>query len=431
MINNINKESSSICIVGLGYVGLPLAIELSEVFVTSGFDINVNRINQLKSGKDLTNEVDNERLKRSSINFTCNADDIKNFDYYIVTVPTPVDSANTPNLEPLKIASKIIGESIKNGSIIIYESTVYPGCTEEVCVPIIVEHSGKEFNKDFFVGYSPERINPADKKNTIRTIKKIVSGSTDEALEKINQLYLKIIDAGTHKVSSIKVAEAAKVIENTQRDLNISLMNELSIILNKLDIDTLEVLEAAETKWNFLPFRPGLVGGHCIGVDPYYLTYKARLVNYHPEVILSGRRINDSMTTYIFNEVCSKIIAESKNKTLRVGYFGITFKENCPDIRNSKPLELLNKLKLINIDLFINDPWVNNNDAIEAGLEITELNDMCDLDMAIFAVGHKEYRDLNISQVDNFFGKTKILFDIKAMYDKQLCKNRGMQVFRL
>ncbi len=431
MINNINKESASICIVGLGYVGLPLAIELSEVFVTSGFDINVNRIDQLKSGKDLTNEVDNERLKRSSINFTCNADDIKNFDYYIVTVPTPVDSADTPNLEPLKTASKIIGESIKNSSIIIYESTVYPGCTEEVCVPIIVEHSGKEFNKDFFVGYSPERINPADKKNTIRTIKKIVSGSTDEALEKINQLYLKIIDAGTHKVSSIQVAEAAKVIENTQRDLNISLMNELSIILNKLDIDTLEVLEAAETKWNFLPFRPGLVGGHCIGIDPYYLTYKARLLNYHPEVILSGRRINDSMTTYIFNEVCSKIIAENKNKALRVGYFGITFKENCPDIRNSKPLELLNKLKLINIDLFINDPWVNNDEAIEVGIEITELSDMCDLDMAIFAVGHKEYRDLNISQIDDLFGKTKILFDIKAMYDKQLCKNRGMQVFRL
>ena len=431
MINNINKESASICIIGLGYVGLPLAVELSEVFVTSGFDINVNRIDQLKSGKDLTNEVDNERLKRSSINFTCNEDDIKNFDYYIVTVPTPVDSADTPNLEPLKAASKIIGESIKNSSIIIYESTVYPGCTEEVCVPIIVEHSGKEFNKDFFVGYSPERINPADKKNTIRTIKKIVSGSTVVALEKINQLYLKIIDAGTHKVSSIQVAEAAKVIENTQRDLNISLMNELSIIFNKLDIDTLEVLEAAETKWNFLPFRPGLVGGHCIGIDPYYLTYKARLLNYHPEVILSGRRINDSMTTYIFNEVCSKIIAEKKSKALRVGYFGITFKENCPDIRNSKPLELLNKLKLINTDLFINDPWVNNDEAMEAGIEITELSDMCDLDMAIFAVGHKEYRDLNIGQIDDLFGKTKILFDIKAMYDKQLCKNRGMQVFRL
>ena len=288
-----------------------------------------------------------------------------------------------------------------------------------------------KFNKDFFVGYSPERINPADKENTIRTIKKIVSGSSEASLELINNLYSRIIDAGTHQVSSIKVAEAAKVIENTQRDINIALMNEFSIILDKVGIDTLEVLEAAETKWNFLPFRPGLVGGHCIGVDPYYLTYKARLLDYHPEVILSGRRINDSMTNHIFDKICSVIRDERKKTSFKVGFFGLTFKENCPDTRNSKSLELFNKLKSLNIDLLVNDPHITQDDANASNISLTSLHDMTELDIAIFAVGHREYRELSVKQISSFFGETKILFDIKSIYDLDMCKIASMNVFRL
>ncbi len=430
-MSGIAENKKLVCVIGLGYVGLPLAIELSEVYKTTGYDINKKRIDQLKKFNDTTNEVDPQRLKVSKINYTNNVTEIADYDYYIVTVPTPVDSSDSPNLDPLKNASKLIGESIKEGSIVIYESTVFPGCTEEVCVPIIEEHSGMKFNKDFFVGYSPERINPADKENTIRTIRKIVSGSSEASLELINNLYSRIIDAGTHKVSSIKVAEAAKVIENTQRDLNIALMNELSIILDKVGIDTLEVLEAAETKWNFLPFRPGLVGGHCIGVDPYYLTYKARLLDYHPEVILSGRRINDSMTNYIFDKICSVMRDERKKTSFKVGYFGLTFKENCPDTRNSKSLELLNKLQSLNIDLLINDPHITQDDANKSNISLTSLDDMTELDLAIFAVGHREYRQLSVEQISNFFGETKILFDIKSMYDLDMCKIASMNVFRL
>jgi UDP-N-acetyl-D-galactosamine dehydrogenase len=430
-MSNIAENKKLVCVIGLGYVGLPLAIELSEVYKTTGYDINKKRIDHLKKYNDTTNEVDSQKLKVSKINYTNNVTEIADYDYYIVTVPTPVDSSDSPNLDPLKNASKLIGESIKEGSIVIYESTVFPGCTEEVCVPIIEEHSGMKFNKDFFVGYSPERINPADKENTIRTIRKIVSGSSEASLELINNLYSRIIDAGTHKVSSIKVAEAAKVIENTQRDLNIALMNELSIILDKIGIDTLEVLEAAETKWNFLPFRPGLVGGHCIGVDPYYLTYKARLLDYHPEVILSGRRINDAMTNYIFDKICSVMRDERKKTSFKVGYFGLTFKENCPDIRNSKSLELLNMLQSLDIDLLINDPHITQDDANKSDISLTSLHDMKELDIAIFAVGHREYRQLSVEQISNFFGETKILFDIKSMYDLDMCKIASMNVFRL
>ena len=329
----MKEKLSTVSVIGLGYVGLPLAVELGKVYNVTGYDINKKRIKELKLHKDSTREVDEKTLESIDIDFTYNITDIKNQDFYIVTVPTPVDETDSPDLNPLKSASEIVGKSIKDKSIIIYESTVYPGCTEEVCVPLIEKNSGKQFNVDFFVGYSPERINPADKQNTIRTIKKIVSGSNEDTLEKIDELYLNIIDAGTHKVSSIKVAEAAKVIENTQRDLNISLMNEISIILDRIDIDTLEVLEAAETKWNFLPFRPGLVGGHCIGVDPYYLTHKARMMGYDPEVILSGRKINDTMTSYIFDKLFTEINNEGKKSSMRIGYFGLTFKENCPDIR--------------------------------------------------------------------------------------------------
>jgi UDP-N-acetyl-D-galactosamine dehydrogenase len=430
-MSNITENEKLVCVIGLGYVGLPLAIELSEVYKTTGYDINKKRIDQLKKFNDTTNEVDPSRIETSKINFTNSATKIADYDYYIVTVPTPVDSTDSPNLDPLKNATKLIGESMKEGSIVIYESTVFPGCTEEVCVPILEEHSGMKFNKDFFVGYSPERINPADKENTIRTIKKIVSGSSEASLELINNLYSRIIDAGTHQVSSIKVAEAAKIIENTQRDINIALMNEFSIILDKVGIDTLEVLEAAETKWNFLPFRPGLVGGHCIGVDPYYLTYKARLLDYHPEVILSGRRINDSMTNHIFDKICSVIRDERKKTSFKVGFFGLTFKENCPDTRNSKSLELFNKLKSLNIDLLVNDPHITQDDANASNISLTSLHDMTELDIAIFAVGHREYRELSVKQISSFFGETKILFDIKSIYDLDMCKIASMNVFRL
>ncbi len=430
-MSNITENEKLVCVIGLGYVGLPLAIELSEVYKTTGYDINKKRIDQLKKFNDTTNEVDPSRIETSKINFTNSATKIADYDYYIVTVPTPVDTTDSPNLDPLKNATKLIGESMKEGSIVIYESTVFPGCTEEVCVPILEEHSGMKFNKDFFVGYSPERINPADKENTIRTIKKIVSGSSEASLELINNLYSRIIDAGTHQVSSIKVAEAAKVIENTQRDINIALMNEFSIILDKVGIDTLEVLEAAETKWNFLPFRPGLVGGHCIGVDPYYLTYKARLLDYHPEVILSGRRINDSMTNHIFDKICSVIRDERKKTSFKVGFFGLTFKENCPDTRNSKSLELFNKLKSLNIDLLVNDPHITQDDANASNISLTSLHDMTELDIAIFAVGHREYRELSVKQISSFFGETKILFDIKSIYDLDMCKIASMNVFRL
>lgn len=427
----MKKNLHTVSIIGLGYVGLPLAIELGKVYNVTGFDINKDRIKELKLHKDSTREVDYKTLESINIDFTYNISDIKNQDFYIVTVPTPVDGTDSPDLNPLKSASEIVGKSIKDKSIVIYESTVYPGCTEEVCVPLIEKNSGMKFNVDFFVGYSPERINPADKQNTIRTIKKIVSASNEDTLEKINHLYSKIIDAGTHKVSSIKVAEAAKVIENTQRDLNISLMNELSIILNRIDVDTLEVLEAAETKWNFLPFRPGLVGGHCIGVDPYYLTHKARMMNYDPEVILSGRKINDSMTSYIFDKLLTEINNEGKNTSMRIGYFGLTFKENCPDIRNSKSLELFRMISATNNEILVNDPYISEKDAKTYKINITKFEDMQKLDVAVFAVGHSCYRELPFEALNNIFGKTKILFDIKSIFDKKSCHKAGMKVFRL
>jgi len=427
----MKEKLSTVSVIGLGYVGLPLAVELGKVYNVTGYDINKKRIKELKLHKDSTREVDEKTLESIDIDFTYNITDIKNQDFYIVTVPTPVDETDSPDLNPLKNASEIVGKSIKDKSIIIYESTVYPGCTEEVCVPLIEKSSGKQFNVDFFVGYSPERINPADKQNTIRTIKKIVSGSNEDTLEKINELYLNIIDAGTHKVSSIKVAEAAKVIENTQRDLNISLMNEISIILDRIDIDTLEVLEAAETKWNFLPFRPGLVGGHCIGVDPYYLTHKARMMGYDPEVILSGRKINDTMTSYIFDKLFTEINNEGKKSSMRIGYFGLTFKENCPDIRNSKSLELFQMISATNNEILVNDPYISEKDANTYKINITKFEDMQNLDVAVFAVGHSCYRELPFEALNNIFGKTKILFDIKSIFDKKSCHKAGMKVFRL
>ena len=354
-----------IAVVGLGYVGLPLAIEFGLKRSVIGFDINVTRINELKKGEDVTLETTNEEIKNAvHLSFTNKIEDIKDCKIYIITVPTPIDQDKKPDLTPLKKASESVGSILKKNDIVIYESTVFPGATEEICVPIIENKSGLIFNKDFYCGYSPERINPGDKEHRITNIKKVTSGSTPEIATVVDNLYSEIISAGTHKASSIKVAEAAKVIENTQRDVNIALINELALIFNKLEIDTESVLEAAGTKWNFLPFKPGLVGGHCIGVDPYYLTHKALEVGYNPEIILAGRRINDSMGYFIVSQV-SKLMAK-KNIQLdnaNILIMGLAFKENCPDIRNTKVIDLINEFKDLNFDVDVYDPWVKSEDA--------------------------------------------------------------------
>ena len=360
------NNKTKLAIIGLGYVGLPLAVEFGKQLSTVGFDINISRIKELKSGYDSTNEVSTEELiKHSNLKLTSNIDDLKNCNIYIITVPTPIDDEKKPDLVPLKNSSRDVAKILKKDDIVIYESTVYPGATEEDCVPILEEMSGLKYNQDFYCGYSPERINPGDKLHRLVSIKKITSGSTPEIATVVDELYQEIITAGTHKTASIKIAEAAKVIENTQRDVNIALINELAIIFNKLNIDTESVLEAAGTKWNFLPFRPGLVGGHCIGVDPYYLTHKALDVGYHPEMILAGRKINDNMAKYIANNVIN--LMNSKNIQINnsnVLIMGLTFKENCPDLRNTKVIDLINEFKKNQCNVDVYDPWVKDSDAI-------------------------------------------------------------------
>src|SRR5688572_24733024 len=386
-----------IAIIGLGYVGLPLAAEFGKVIDVIGFDINQERIAELKKGFDRTLEVDEDELKKSSkLTFSSDKNELKNVTYFIVTVPTPVDEFKKPDLQPLVSASKTVGSVLKKGDIVIYESTVYPGCTEEVCVPVLEQVSGLKFNVDFFCGYSPERINPGDKLHRVTTIKKVTSGSTPAIADEIDQLYRTIIKAGTHKASSMKVAEAAKVIENSQRDINIAFVNELALIFERVGIDTHEVLEAAGTKWNFLPFKPGLVGGHCIGVDPYYLTHKAESLGYHPEVILSGRRINDNMGAHIANCVI-KLMARQDiaiNKA-NVLVLGVTFKENCPDIRNSRVVDVIHELKSFGTQVDIYDPHADAAEVHhEYGLDIVQTPEK-KYDAIVLAVGHKEFRDLD------------------------------------
>jgi UDP-N-acetyl-D-glucosamine/UDP-N-acetyl-D-galactosamine dehydrogenase len=407
----------AIGIIGLGYVGLPLAVEFGKVVRTIGFDINEERIKELKTGFDRTKEVDAETLRLSSnLSYTADIDDLKIVNYFIITVPTPVDDAKKPDLRPLENASKTVGAVLKKGDIVIYESTVFPGCTEEICVPVLEKASGLKFNTDFFCGYSPERINPGDKLHRVTTIKKVTSGSTPPVAEKVDQLYLKIITAGTHKASSIKVAEAAKVIENSQRDINIAFVNELALIFERMGIDTHEVLEAAGTKWNFLPFKPGLVGGHCIGVDPYYLTHKAETLGYHPEVILAGRRINDNMGTYIATTVV-KLMAKNDlriNKS-SVLVLGITFKENCPDIRNSKVVDVIREMKSYGADVDVYDPEANAEEvAHEYGLNIiTELSKK--YDAMILTVGHKIFADLDLESLKH---DRTIVYDVKGFLNR-------------
>jgi len=425
-----------IAIIGLGYVGLPLAVEFAKYFKVIGFDINQNRIEELKKNKDSTLEIKDDAISsvRENLNFTSNIDDTKECNIYIVSVPTPIDEFNKPNLEPLISSSKTVGTVVKKNDIIIYESTVYPGVTEDVCVKELEKSSGLKFNQDFFCGYSPERVNPGDKVNTLTKIKKITSGSTPEIAQEIDELYKTIIIAGTHLAKSIKVAEAAKVIENTQRDLNIAFTNELSVILGRLDLDTLEVLEAAGSKWNFLPFRPGLVGGHCIGVDPYYLTHAAEQVGYNPQVILAGRRINDNMGLYMVKKVIQQMInngIEIKNST--VGLMGITFKENCPDVRNSKIIDVLNELKKWGVNVIVVDPWVDQSNLLkEYQIKLGKVDNENKVDSLIVAVGHNQFRSISAKELKSFCNGLKpVIGDIKSIYNKEELIKEGFSVFRL
>lgn len=404
-------------IIGLGYVGLPLAVEFGKTLDVLGFDINNDRIKELCDGYDRTREVDTEELKASvQLRYSSSIEDLRDRNYFIVTVPTPIDEFKNPDLRPLESASKTVGQVLKKGDIVIYESTVYPGCTEEICVPILERVSGLVFNKDFYCGYSPERINPGDKQHRVTSIKKVTSGSTPEIAEKVDQLYKKIIIAGTHKASSLKVAEAAKVIENSQRDLNIAFVNELALIFERIGIDTHEVLEAAGTKWNFLPFKPGLVGGHCIGVDPYYLTHKAESLGYHPEVILSGRRINDNMGIYVANSVI-KLMARHELPIHKADILilGITFKENCPDIRNSRVIDVIRELQSFGTSIDVYDPEADAGEVKhEYNLTLIKTPEK-KYHAIVLAVGHKVFNtlDWNAIKYDRC-----VIYDVKGILEK-------------
>jgi UDP-N-acetyl-D-galactosamine dehydrogenase len=428
-------KNKKIAIIGLGYVGLPLAVEFGKARPTLGFDISMRRIDELTLGRDSTLEVAEEEMTSAAhLAFSCDAEDLLDCSIFIVTVPTPIDDVNRPDLTPIVKASETVAKALKTGDIVIYESTVFPGCTEEICVPILERLSGLTYNKDFFCGYSPERINPGDKVNTLTKIKKITSGSTPTVSAEIDDLYKSIITAGTFLASSIKVAEAAKVIENTQRDLNIALTNELSVIFGRLDIDTLDVLEAAGSKWNFLPFRPGLVGGHCIGVDPYYLTHKAEQVGYHPQLILAGRKINDDMAQYIVKKVIQKMLINGIDVTKStVGVLGITFKENCPDVRNSKITDVVSELKNWGVNVVVVDSWADPSEVERNyGISLGDVSADQQVDSLIVAVGHKEFRDLAPETLRSFCrGPRPILADVKSLYERAALIDLGFSVFRL
>lgn len=430
-----NSFVPTIAIIGLGYVGLPLAVEFGKKYAVVGFDTNSHRVRELQNGQDHTLEVAPEELQRATkLTYATNAAALTACNVFIVTVPTPIDQANRPDLTPLVKASETVGKVLKQGDIVIYESTVYPGATEEVCVPVLEKFSNKKFNVDFFCGYSPERINPGDKVNTLTKIKKITSGSTPEIAEVVDALYNSIITAGTHKASTLKVAEAAKVIENTQRDLNIALVNELSVIFERLGIDTLDVLEAAGSKWNFLPFRPGLVGGHCIGVDPYYLTHKAEEVGYHPQVILSGRRINDNMGRYVARNTIKLMLKNGMDvPRCRVGVLGITFKENCPDIRNSKVIDMVREFEAWGTQVVVVDPWADADEVMRAyELQLGVIDAKNPVDALVVAVGHHQYRRATPTEFRLWCRGTKpVLADVKSLFDRHLAATTGFTVFRL
>ncbi|RLJ38648.1 nucleotide sugar dehydrogenase [Acidovorax sp. 106] len=431
----MNLENAKIAVIGLGYVGLPLAVEFGKLRSVVGFDINAGRIAELQAGHDSTLEVDAHSLKAARhLRFSDQIDDLRDCHVFIVTVPTPVDRANRPDMTPLVKASETVGKVMPSNAVVIYESTVYPGATEEVCVPVLERFSGKAFNVDFFCGYSPERINPGDKINTLTKIKKITSGSTPAVADAVDELYSRIIVAGTHKAASLKVAEAAKVIENTQRDLNIALVNELSVIFERLGIDTIDVLEAAGSKWNFLPFRPGLVGGHCIGVDPYYLTHKAEEVGYHPQVILAGRRINDNMARYVARNTIKFMLKNGMDVSrCTVGVLGITFKENCPDIRNSKVVDMVREFEAWGANVVISDPWASKDEVChEYGLALGPVDESHPVDALVVAVGHHQYRQASPTELRKLCrGDRPVLADVKSLFDRHQAAEAGFTVFRL
>lgn len=414
-------ETARIAVLGLGYVGLPLAVEFGKSRSVVGFDINKARISELIAGEDTTLEVSTEEIAASEgLRFSSDPEDLRSCNTFIVTVPTPIDEHNRPDLKPLLLASETIGRILKTGDVVIYESTVYPGATEEDCVPVLEHVSGLTFNKDFFAGYSPERINPGDKTHRLPNICKVTSGSTPEVASFVDDLYAAIITAGTHKAPSIRVAEAAKVIENTQRDLNIALINELAIIFNRLDIDTEAVLKAAGTKWNFLPFRPGLVGGHCIGVDPYYLTHKAQVIGYHPEIILAGRRLNDGMGSY----VASQLVKAMTKKRIQVNgarvlIMGLAFKENCPDLRNTRVVDIIDELRDYNVDVDMYDPWIDREEASEEyGVTPLKFPTDGEYDAVILAVAHTKFNDMGIGRIRQFGKASHLVFDLKYIFDE-------------
>lgn len=428
-----NKESLSL--VGLGYVGMPIAVEFAKRGVNViGFDLNAAKIETYKAGNDPTNEVGDEVIKNTTVEFTAKEEDLKRAKFHIVAVPTPVNDDHTPDLTPVKGASEILGRNLAKGSIVVFESTVYPGVTEDICVPILERESGLKCGVDFKIGYSPERINPGDKVHRLSTITKIVSGMDDETLDTVAKVYEIVVDAGVYRAESIKVAEAAKVIENSQRDINIAFMNELSIIFNKMGIDTKSVLEAAGTKWNFLKFYPGLVGGHCIGVDPYYLTYKAEELGYHSQIILAGRRINDDMGKYVAENVVKKLIAADKTvKNAKVTILGFTFKENCPDTRNSKIIDIVNELREYGIEPIIADPTADASEAKKFyGVEFADMNTIKDMDAVVLAVAHNEFKAMSMKDIDALYGEgRKIMVDVKGLLDRKEYEAAGYSYWRL
>ncbi len=434
LYEKIVKGEEKISLVGLGYVGMPIAVAFSKKVKVVGFDLNAKKIELYKNGVDPTNEVGDEAIKACTVEFTADESKLKEAKFHIVAVPTPVNDDHTPDLTPVEGASTIVGRNLTKGSIVVYESTVYPGVTEDVCIPILEKESGLKCGVDFKVGYSPERINPGDKVHRLETIVKIVSGMDEESLDEIAKVYELVVDAGVHRASCIKVAEAAKVIENSQRDINIAFMNELSIIFNKMGIDTKSVLEAAGTKWNFLKFFPGLVGGHCIGVDPYYLTYKAEMLGYHSQIILSGRRINDDMGKYVAENVVKNLISADKAvKNAKVAILGFTFKENCPDTRNTRIIDIVNELREYGIEPVIADPEADADEAKWLyGIEFVDMNTIKDMDAVILAVAHDSFSSLTMADIDKFFGEgKKVLLDIKGLLNRKEYEDAGYSYWRL
>ncbi len=434
LYNKLINKDEKISLIGLGYVGMPIAVAFAKKIKVIGFDLNKQKIELYKSGIDPTKEVGDEAIKSTTVEFTADESRLKEAKFHIVAVPTPVNDDHTPDLSPVEDASEILGRNLTKGSVVVFESTVYPGVTEDVCVPILEKESGLKCGVDFKIGYSPERINPGDKVHRLETITKIVSGMDEETMDCVAKVYELVVDAGVHRAESIKVAEAAKVIENSQRDINIAFMNELSIIFNKMGIDTKSVLEAAGTKWNFLNFRPGLVGGHCIGVDPYYLTYKAEMLGYHSQIILAGRRINDDMGKYVAENCVKNLIAADKNvKNAKVAILGFTFKENCPDTRNTKVIDIVNELKEYGITPVIADPEADADEAKRLyGIEFVDMSSISGMDAVILAVAHKEFMNLSIDKMDSFYGEGKrVLLDLKGILDRKEFEEKNYNYWRL